>query len=234
MKRDHLSECGGCGSQHPFFLCNVRHRGTYRRLCPSCVLKNHPGSFCPVCFEVYSDSPPPSHQRLTCFKCPSISHLACAGGPANAYPGARYQCPPCSSPNFSFFSNAHSNSNSAINRDTALALVAASRIASASMKKAAAVARVEAERRVKEASLARKRAREALERLAYLVSKDKDSKGVAASVAADHRIKSIDASVAVSSQKRLKEENFGSNGVFSVRPVSKQLQHPQSNNGNEG
>ena len=102
------------------------------------------------------------------------------------------------------------------------------------MNKAAAVARVEAERRVKEASLARKRAREALERLAYVASKDKDSKVVAASVAADHRAKSMrDASAAVSSQKRLKGNNLGSNGVFSVRPVSVQLQHSQINNGSE-
>jgi hypothetical protein len=42
------------------------------------------------------------------------------------------------------------------------------------MTKAAALARVEAEKRVKEATYAKKRAREALERLAYLAAKESE------------------------------------------------------------
>jgi hypothetical protein len=42
------------------------------------------------------------------------------------------------------------------------------------MTKAAALARVEAEKRVKEATYAKKRAREALERLAYLAAKENE------------------------------------------------------------
>lgn len=61
-----------------------------------------------------------------------------------------------------------------IDRASAKALVAAAKIACATMSKAAAIARVEAERRVKEAALARKRAREALERVAYLTLKEKE------------------------------------------------------------
>lgn len=44
------------------------------------------------------------------------------------------------------------------------------------MKKAAAAARIDAERRVKEAVSAKKRAREALEVLAFLVTKEKEDK----------------------------------------------------------
>lgn len=55
---------------------------------------------------------------------------------------------------------------------SAKALVAAAKIAALSMSKAAAVARVEAERRVKEAALAKKRAREALESLLYLAAEE--------------------------------------------------------------
>lgn len=42
------------------------------------------------------------------------------------------------------------------------------------MNKAAATAQADAEKRVKDASLAKKKAKEALERLAFLVLKDKD------------------------------------------------------------
>lgn len=72
-----------------------------------------------------------------------------------------------------------------IDKDSAKVLVAAARIASVSMSKAATVARVEAERRVKEAALARKRARESLERVAYLTLKYKDFSQV--SKGADHK-----------------------------------------------
>lgn len=57
--------------------------------------------------------------------------------------------------------------------NSARVLLAAARIAASSMGKAAVVARAEAERRAKEAAFTRKRAREALEHVAYLVGKDK-------------------------------------------------------------
>lgn len=60
-----------------------------------------------------------------------------------------------------------------IGKDLAKQLVAAAQIAVASMNKAAEVARAEAERTVREAAVARKRAREALERVACLASKEK-------------------------------------------------------------
>lgn len=57
--------------------------------------------------------------------------------------------------------------------DSARVLLAAAKIAALSMGKAAVAARGEAERRVKEAAYTRKRAREALEHVAYLVGKEK-------------------------------------------------------------
>lgn len=194
MKRDQLSECGGCGAPERFLLHNLRHRASYRRLCTNCVLKNHQGLFCPICLEVFNESPPP-HQRLICLKCPSISHLSCS---SSSLLPTSFTCPPCSNPNFSFFNlaptkkpkstpdhppgstldgdddNNKTTNTRVIDKEAAKALLAAAKIAAASMTKAAAVAKVEAERRVKEATLAKKRAKEALERLALLARKDND------------------------------------------------------------
>ncbi|KAM7484906.1 hypothetical protein LguiA_000915 [Lonicera macranthoides] len=182
MKRARLSECGCCGSPDQTFIYNVRHRGVYRRLCTACVLKNHPGSFCPICFEVY-ENPPPPPERAICLNCPSISHLSCVVRTTSKLP-PRYQCPPCSNPNFSFFdiSKKIQGVNSeltviegkgAIDGDTAKQLVAAAQIAVGSMNKAVELSRVEAEKKVREAVTARKKAKEALERLANLSSKEK-------------------------------------------------------------
>lgn len=63
-------------------------------------------------------------------------------------------------------------------------LLCAAKIASASMSKAVHAARAEAERRVKEAALARKRAREALDHLALLVH-NRAGKAVRKDVAAE-------------------------------------------------
>ncbi|KAF8387736.1 hypothetical protein HHK36_026390 [Tetracentron sinense] len=191
MNRDHPSDCGGCGSEERWLLHNVRHRGIYRRLCTSCVLKFHPGSFCPVCFEFYEGSPPPN-ERVMCFKCPSISHSSCIA--LDVAP--RYVCPPCENPSFLFFDlgastkkkskasdgeSVPSESELGIDQKSGKVLLAASRIASFSMNKGATVARLEMERRAKEAALAKKRAREALERVSSLASKENE-KGVPISV----------------------------------------------------
>lgn len=60
-----------------------------------------------------------------------------------------------------------------IDRDAAKKLLAAAKIASTSMNKAVVAAKLEAERRAKEAAFARKRAKEALEHVAYLVMKER-------------------------------------------------------------
>lgn len=67
-----------------------------------------------------------------------------------------------------------------MDRDAAKKLLAAAKIASASMNKAAVAAKAEAERRAKEAAFTRKRAKEALEHVAYLVMKEKLRKKEAA------------------------------------------------------
>ncbi|EEF43189.1 uncharacterized protein LOC8261350 [Ricinus communis] len=165
-------QCGGCGGENRWLLHNVRHRAAYRRLCTNCILKTHQGLFCPFCFHVYDHDSllvPAPEERVMCLKCPSISHLSCLPPFHNTSP---FLCPPCSSPNFSFFNLPHDDDVS-IDIDSARALVAAAKIAAVSMAKAAALARLEAERRVKEATLAKKRAREALERLAFLSAQDK-------------------------------------------------------------
>lgn len=182
--RSPASECGNCGAKKRWILHHVRIRGIHRRLCTSCVLRLHPSSFCPICFQFYdSATVPTSSKRLTCSKCASFTHPQCAppsataaaaatvgGGPlSSSSSNNSYLCPPCASPNFSFF-DIDSDPNRGIDRKLAVVLLCAARISAASMNKAVIVARAEAERRVREAALARKRAREALDNLALLVS----------------------------------------------------------------
>ncbi|XP_028760028.1 uncharacterized protein LOC114718762 [Neltuma alba] len=205
MKPDQSSSasCEGCGTTRDLclLLYNVRYRASQRRFCTNCVLKKHEGLFCPICFDVYDDSPPP-HLRLMCHKCPSFAHRSCvvsSSGSDSTPPF--YLCPPCADPKFTYFKLTSENPTvnkangkgdkvdlvaacaqnakglRAIDLQSAKVLVAAARIAASSMTKAAAAARIDAERRCKEAALARKKAREALERVAYLAAKEKDAKG---------------------------------------------------------
>ncbi|XP_042474844.1 uncharacterized protein LOC122056946 [Macadamia integrifolia] len=184
MMRDPASECSFCGSEERWLLHNVRHRQSFRRVCTSCVLKLHPGSFCPHCFEVYEGSVPPLHERVMCLKCSSVSHLACVGLENTR----QYVCPSCLNPSFLFFDVGSSNKKSkvsngesvpsgskgVIDQKLAKVFLSAARIAASSMAKAAAAYRVDAERRVKEAALTRKRAKEALERVAFLMAKEEE------------------------------------------------------------
>ncbi|XP_042513034.1 uncharacterized protein LOC122087965 [Macadamia integrifolia] len=183
MMRDTGSECSACGSQERWLLHNIRHRSIQRRVCTCCVLKLHPGSLCTHCFEVYEGSLPSLHERLTCLKCSSVSHLACVGL-ENA---RQYVCPSCVNPSLLFFDVGGSNKKSkgtngepvlaggqgVIDQKLAKVFLAAARIAASSMTKAAATSRIEAERRVKEAAFTRKRAKEALERVVFLMEKEK-------------------------------------------------------------
>lgn len=167
------SGCGGdgCGEPDAWPLHYVRHRGAIIRLCTSCVLKYNPGSFCPVCFDPFEGVPHATGSVVQCSGCPSISHTACLADPGQA---SRYLCPTCANPNgFSYFPAGvkraklsdcgEGQRGGLIDRDSAKVLLAASRVAFASMSKAAAFLRAEAERKVKESLLAKKKAREALE-----------------------------------------------------------------------
>ncbi|GMI84424.1 hypothetical protein like AT1G09520 [Hibiscus trionum] len=150
-------ECSNCSGNVPFFLHQVRHLGILRRLCTACVLRLHPSSFCPVCFVFYAGSPPQPTKRVACSNCCSITHSHCAGDTLLT----SFLCPPCKDSSFSFFPL----KNGKIDKKLSLALLCAAKISSSSIEKAVTVAWAEADRKVREAALARKRAREALEHL---------------------------------------------------------------------
>ncbi|PRQ42508.1 putative chromatin regulator PHD family [Rosa chinensis] len=167
-----VEECSNCGTKKGWVLHNVRYRATLRRLCTSCVLRLHPASFCPICFlfQDHSNSqnaPPPN--LVSCSKCPSLSHSDCLP-PYAAFSPSPFLCPPCASanPKFSFFEL--DDRNKVLDKRLAAVLLCAASIAASSMSKAAAISRAEAERRVREAASARKRAREALDRFVLLSS----------------------------------------------------------------
>ncbi|KAM5560898.1 hypothetical protein ABKV19_021833 [Rosa sericea] len=168
-----VEACSNCGTKKGWVLHNVRYRATLRRLCTSCVLRLHPASFCPICF-LYQDhnnnsqnAPPPN--LVSCSKCPSLSHSDCLP-PYAAFSPSPFLCPPCASanPKFSFFEL--DDRNKVLDKRLAAVLLCAASIAASSMSKAVAISRAEAERRVREAALARKRAREALDRFVLLSS----------------------------------------------------------------
>ncbi|CAA0827258.1 Unknown protein [Striga hermonthica] len=177
--------CGNCGVEERRLLHHVRHRGIFRRLCTTCVLRLHPQSFCPICYQVYPPAPP-LDAVATCFKCYSSSHSHCvrpAGGAPHPTP---YVCLLCLHPNTPIFklksakeanicepSDVDLEGCRVMDRDAAKKLLAAAKIASMSMNKAVTSAKAEAERRAKEAAYTRKRAKEALEYVAHLVIKEK-------------------------------------------------------------
>ncbi|RDX61639.1 hypothetical protein CR513_60115, partial [Mucuna pruriens] len=155
-------ECGNCRSKERWLFHRLSIRGMDRRVCTSCVLRLHPSFFCPTCFELL-DHPLPNnssaaaHRFISCTKCSSLTHLDCLPSPPP--PPNTFLCPPCSQPNFSFFPD----SNTPIDKRHALVLLCASKVAAASVAKSLALARVKVERTVRDAALARKRARDALD-----------------------------------------------------------------------
>ncbi|WOK96062.1 hypothetical protein Cni_G04769 [Canna indica] len=167
-----------CDVPRPWPLHHIRHRGSLRRLCTSCVLKSNPGSFCTTCLAVLG--PGPLTTVAHCSKCPSVCHLTCLPSPDIA---SRFLCPCCSNPDgFSYYPSTAGaptedsegscvEKRKTIGAKSAKALLAAARIAAGSVIRAAASSKLEAERKVKEAMVARKRAREMLER-ALLISKN--------------------------------------------------------------
>ncbi|CAN4083057.1 unnamed protein product [Withania somnifera] len=168
---EHPSEgcrCAVCFISHPLILHLLPFRGLYRHLCTTCVLNTYPGSFCPICFDVFLPNPPPDHLCLPCSKCPSISHLSCV--PDASSSSGDYLCPPCSNPNFTFFYVTPNQANNVIQINLRLAkqLVAAATIAFESINNVAVMARINAETRVKEALSAKTEASQALNRLKNL------------------------------------------------------------------
>ncbi|XP_022972158.1 uncharacterized protein LOC111470781 [Cucurbita maxima] len=187
MQSNSISHCQECGitQSECWILHNVRVKASFRRLCTNCILRNNISRFCPVCFDVYDDSTaPPSHQRVMCFRCPSISHLSCISFRFSS----TFLCPLCSDPSFTFFDCFGSGglglcqseyavatlAGRDISGKSAKAVVAAARVAAQSMRRAAADARAVAEMKIKNAAFAKKQATLALERLAYLELEEKD------------------------------------------------------------
>ncbi|CAN4113090.1 unnamed protein product [Withania somnifera] len=147
-------QCAVCFISRPFILHLLPFRGLCRCLCTACVLNAYPSSFCPICFDVFLHNPPAYHLCLPCSKCPSISHLSCVPDVVSSSSG--YLCPPCSNPNFTFFCFTPNQANTAIEINLHLSkqLVVAATIASESINNVTAMARINAETRVKEALLA--------------------------------------------------------------------------------
>ncbi|KAI4301657.1 hypothetical protein L6164_034911 [Bauhinia variegata] len=164
-------QCSNCGLKNRWLLHNVQLRGMDRRVCTSCVLRLHPSSFCPTCFEFYdhplsSTSSSSAHRFVSCIKCSSLTHIKCL---PSAPPPPSFLCPLCSKPTFSFFdiensSGTLSSGGRFIDKKRALVLLCAAKVASASMSRAVSFAGVKVERSVREAALARSRAAEAVER----------------------------------------------------------------------
>ncbi|XP_041991128.1 uncharacterized protein LOC121742145 [Salvia splendens] len=175
--------CSNCGAHERRLLHQIRCRSGFKRACTTCVLRLHPQAFCPTCFLVYPPTLPNDVVR-TCDKCYSHSHSHCVDT-NGAPPPKPYICPLCVNPNAPIFKlkpvedanlvidNVRVQNCRVMDRDAAKMLLAAARIASTSMNKAAANAKNEAEKRVKEAAFTRKRAKEALEHVALLVHKEK-------------------------------------------------------------
>ncbi|RWW21391.1 hypothetical protein BHE74_00026973 [Ensete ventricosum] len=170
VKRDlRAAGCGGdgCGTRDPWPLHHVRHRTVFCRLCTSCVLRYHPGSFCTSCFDLLLDGG--TSPVVRCSGCPAIAHSVCLPNPA-----ASFVCPSCSdldgSPYFSL------GGEKSIDLKSAKVLLAAAKLAAVSMGRAASSTRADAERKVREAAVARKRAREALEKVLLLSQTEKEKK----------------------------------------------------------
>ncbi|KAI3946841.1 hypothetical protein MKW98_003404 [Papaver atlanticum] len=178
-----ITECSNCTSIQKWVLHNIRHRGDIRKFCTSCVLKLHPGLFCPNCFEVYETSNLSSSiaitstNRVTCLKCPSVVHHDCISKDIVN----RYVCPTCLNPNFDFVDlgkplNDVIPSSRVIDLNKAKVFLAAATISSVSMERAALTLRVEAEKRVKEAAIARKIAKDVLENVNVVAMEEKEKK----------------------------------------------------------
>lgn len=125
----------------------------------------------------------------------------------------------------------------AIDKESARALVAAARIAAATMNRAAQTARIEAERRVKEAASARKRAREALERVALLSLKEKERElkvtvNGGLGIVQEQKMKPrVSSSVLDNTQTQSQIPSQGANGLSGVPVVIGSLQGDKGTNG---
>ncbi|KAF0927578.1 hypothetical protein E2562_034371 [Oryza meyeriana var. granulata] len=169
--------CGGdrCASGRDAWpLHHVRHDGVFCRLCSSCVLLYHPSAFCSACLfllplasataaaqEPHLDpilSPP--GPTAACSSCGLfVAHHSCVPDSAS------FICPLCAAAaeGKPFSYTPAGGGRRALDERAARILLVAARLAHESVAGAAASAREEAERCVREAAAARKRSREMLD-----------------------------------------------------------------------
>ncbi|KAL8155651.1 uncharacterized protein LOC141665318 [Apium graveolens] len=161
-----LINCGQCGVDARPFLHHIHHHGLFRRLCTACLLRANSHAFCPTCFTLHD--PRAQLNTTPCTKCGSVSHTLCLGeNPSKE----NYICPLCTAQFSPIFGWKSGGSNGGIDRKSAAALLAAAKISYDSMSKAACVAKLEADKKVKEANFTRKRAKEALDHVANVSEK---------------------------------------------------------------
>ncbi|KAF0923146.1 hypothetical protein E2562_003363 [Oryza meyeriana var. granulata] len=166
--------CGGdrCGSGRDAWpLHNVRHQGVFCRLCSSCVLLYHPAAFCSACVlllppasaSAASQDPvvAPPGPIAACSSCGLfVAHHTCVPDSVS------FVCPTCAAAvegEVFSYTPAAGGGRRAMDERAARVLLVAARLAHESIARAAAAAREEADRRVREAAVARKHAREMLD-----------------------------------------------------------------------
>ncbi|KAF6993630.1 hypothetical protein CFC21_010495 [Triticum aestivum] len=170
--------CGGerCASGRDAWpLHHVRHNDVFCRLCSSCVLLYHPASFCSACLLLlhtdaaaaaaaaaqdphFDPAVAPPGPTAECSNCGLfVAHVACIPDPVS------FVCPPCAAEAEGRPFTYAPAARRVMDERAARILLVAARLAHESIGRAAAAAREEAERRVQEAAVARKRSREMLD-----------------------------------------------------------------------
>ncbi|KAK9735688.1 hypothetical protein RND81_04G220200 [Saponaria officinalis] len=189
--------CEDCKLDDRLILHNIARipKSPPQRLCTSCVLLHYRKSICAECLEPYDANsliPPPlttatttgNNRLFSCMRCDNWSHSGC---PRPHVPKTPYICPPCRLPNFKYFDYRKPNKNKkrcengdaknqAIDKEASKQFLGAAKIAAVTVAKATAVVRFEAERKAKEAALARKRASEAIDHVVAVSVKVVDAK----------------------------------------------------------
>lgn len=156
--------CHVCG-QNSRVMHHILHFKTVKSLCTNCVLHLHRGFFCSICFEVYENTEKPaSDVILKCMRCLSSSHATCTGSHPNI-------CNMCANPDSPLPVFYDMSEWKKMDKKAARALLAACKISTDSMRKAALAANVEAEVKVKEAIAAKEKAKKAADNWNALISK---------------------------------------------------------------
>ncbi|RYR02039.1 hypothetical protein Ahy_B06g080886 isoform B [Arachis hypogaea] len=235
------STCTNCGVTSRWFFHYVHLRNTERHLCTSCVLRLHPSSFCPSCFEFFdhplSTSSAAPNRFLSCVKCSSLTHVRCLPSPPPS--ASTFLCPPCSTPSpssYSFFQVDHSAPPHNLDTKLASVLLCASKIASSSLNRYHSFARVKADRSVRESAAARKKAKDALDHLSA-VENAKRAATAGVSGSRNLGIHKVTNPVSVNANGNGLSDNKngfgGNNGIATATGTSEdvKLERVQSNNG---